>query len=142
MRNLNNKIKRFVAICYVLGCLFCITGCQDIKNQELQKKNNNSNNETKIESFSKSTMLDKDNGWVYYLEAKKDENKIKYIFTGDNIKYLNLEGYTMDTLDENNNVIDSQLATQPSLIHNKETNKDVESITNFLNEKQFNQKIT
>ena len=92
----------------------------------------------------KSVYEEKEDGWIYVFEILYEEGKNnRYIFDGYNLKYDELDGYYVPVVDKATGEILYKASTEYiTLSISEKYGKDIEMISKYFNEKQFEKEIT
>ncbi len=93
----------------------------------------------------KSAYEKQEDGWLYLFRIYyPDDNSDKsYIFNGYNLKYKEMEGYSIPVIDKTTGeIVDEIKPEYVSLINSEEYRDDLIAIRNYFNKKQFNNSIT
>lgn len=93
----------------------------------------------------KSAYEKQEDGWIYMFRIyfTNDNSDRSYIFNGYNLKYKEMEGYSIPVIDTTTDeIVDEIKPEYVSLINSEEYRDDLIAIRDYFNEKQFNSSIT
>lgn len=115
----------------ILFVIFAIVGCGD-KNSE----NTEQNTEVTFKYDTKMAMLETEDGWVHHFVcefSKTDGKPLMYYYDAYNLKYRQLEGYTLEVTDADGNVCDIMYPSAPYMLLRDEYYNDFMSLDAFFN---------
>ena len=128
------------SIYIILFFIMLVTAsCTNVKDKELEG-NIQCDEETEFEFKydSKMAMMETEDGWVHHFICefdRKNGKPLMYYYDAYNLKYKQLEGYTMEIVDQNGNVCDSIYPSAPSLLMKDDYYDDFMSLDVFFNSK-------
>lgn len=137
-------MKKHLIYTVFVFIIFLSTGCQsesDKKREQYDKKQNyetNPNDDSKdLFFFDKTAILQKDDGWLYYLMIEKTkENETFYEFDGINMwRKISINECFIPVYDEKDNLVDCMNPPVSVLSLYEKSKHDVEKIQECLDKK-------
>ncbi len=116
------------------------------------KRNNNKDENTKELEWEEQTgFVDLGDGWTCYMILTRNKDKtgktegeyVSYVFDADNLIYTTLQGYYVPIVNASTGKVTEKAEVNvPSYSVGDSTREDIKCISEFLNEKKFQEKIS
>jgi hypothetical protein len=135
--------------CVAMLCFGCDSGKGIQKTSDTQNNTDeidtSESDQTEVSWIEKSAVLEKEDGWVYYMYVGYDAEmtELQYVtFNGYNEKYERIDGYNIPVYDDDGKTIIDEIEAQPVLFRNKKYEADVDAIETYFTEQAFDEQIT